>query len=187
MTDEPTKTALQIALQAAIRDRDRAEATISFLSEKLGLANGGAPSMLATGEGEHADENGPRDVGPIHVADGEFYGMSQTAAAAAVLDRAGRSRPQRTEQIIAAIQRGGVKVGGKDPAGTFYKILNRDSRFHRPAPNTWGLSVWYPGAKKAKTEPEPTKAEQEAEDRPEGPDDGDVGRAVPAEAEAPSD
>ena len=147
MTDATEREALRIALQSAIRDRDRAEATISFLTEKLGLTPAGDAVLLNPGEGTDTGSE-LRDVGPVHVGDSEYYGLSQTKAAAAFLDRAGRSRPQRTDQIIAALAKGGVRIGGKDPEGTFYKILNRNPTFHRVGPSLWGLASWYPNAPK---------------------------------------
>jgi len=144
--DETTRAALRIALDVATADRDRAEATIALLSEKLGLADASAQIVLGPGDGSG---DAARDVGPVHVQEGEFYGLSQTAAAVAFLTKAGRTRPQRTGQIVEALAKGGIKIGGKNPPeDTIYKILNRDPRFHRPAPNTWGLSAWYPNVAK---------------------------------------
>lgn len=178
MEDEATRAALEITLREALRDRDRANATISFLTEKLRMAEPQASIALGPGNGERLDE-GPRDVGPVHVTEGEFYGMSQPKAAAIFLERAGRSRPQRTEAIIAALKRGGVKFGGKNPTGTFYAILARTPTFHNVGKSTWGLSSWYPAGTK-----KPSKANASP---PPQPDDGLSPPSGSTEAEASDD
>ncbi len=147
MVDDDTRGAFEIALRAAIRDQARANATVEFLREKLGMTDAAISVVLGPGD-QLADE--ARDVGPIQVTEGEFFGMSQPKAAAIFLERAGRTRPQRTEAIIAALQRGGVQFKGKDPSATFYTILNRAPQFQNVGKSTWGLSSWYPaGVKKA--------------------------------------
>jgi hypothetical protein len=151
MTDDAMREAFQIALRAALRDQARANATVDFLREKLGMAESAGPVVLGPGEDDDDRSNDARDVGPVQVTDGEFFGMSQPKAAAIFLERAGRTRPQRTEAIIAALKKGGIAFAGKDPASTFYTILNRNPSFTNVGKSTWGLSVWYPAAaKKAK-------------------------------------
>jgi hypothetical protein len=149
MVDDNIREALEISLRAALRDQARANFTVEFLREKLGLA--GAASPIVLGPGIDSDEDRvaeARDVGPIQVTDGEFFGMSQPKAAAIFLDRAGRTRPQRTEAIIAALKKGGVEFKGKDPAQTFYTILARSPSFTNVGKSTWGLSSWYPDRSK---------------------------------------
>lgn len=140
MVDDDTREAFEVALRAALRDQARANATVEFLREKLGMAEGAGPIVLGPGEGA----NEARDVGPIQVTDGEFFGMSQPRAAVIFLERAGRTRPQRTEAIIAALRKGGVTFGGKDPVQSFYAILARTPVFTNVGKSTWGLSSWYP-------------------------------------------
>jgi len=151
MVDDATRTAWQVALETAMRDRDRANATVSFFAEKLGMAVPSEAVVLGPGEPE-AEVEGARNVGPVPVTDGEFYGMSQPKAAAAFLERAGRSRPQRTEAVMAALRKGGIEFGGKEPTTSFYTILQRNPLFHNVGKSTWGLSMWYPhAAKKGKS------------------------------------
>lgn len=145
MMDDAEREAFRLALRRAVADRERAEATISFLTEKLGISlPGSSTELLDPGDGPESSEL--RDVGPVHVADSEFYGHSQTQAARAFLERAGRARPQKTAVIVQALRKGGVTVGGKDPEGTIYKILRRDKSFHRVGTSLWGLAAWYPNA-----------------------------------------
>jgi predicted glycosyl hydrolase (DUF1957 family) len=47
------------------------------------------------------------------IRDWQFFNKSQPEAAKAVLEIVGH--PLRTQQIIDAIEKGGVKVGGKRP------------------------------------------------------------------------
>jgi hypothetical protein len=162
MIDSDTRDALQIALHTALRDQARANATVEFLREKLGLAESSGPIVLGPGG---ADERigEVRDVGPIQVTDGEFFGMSQPKAAAIFLERAGRTRPQRTEAIIAALRKGGVEFKGKDPSQTFYSILARNpGTFTNVGKSTWGLSSWYPDRvkKPGKANAEPIQNEE---------------------------
>jgi hypothetical protein len=162
MVDETTRQAYEIALRGALRDQARANATVEFLREKLGMADN-VTVVLGPGDLDASDDT-PRDVGPVSVTDAEFYGMSQTRAAAAFLERAGRSRPQRTEAIIDALRKGGIRFDGKDPAATFYAILARTPTFHRVGKSTWGLSAWYPGVAR--------KAAKAGAGAPTLPDDG---------------
>lgn len=165
MVDESTRAGLEIALRAALHDQARANATVDFLREKLGLADTSAQIIL--GPGEPSEGEAPQDVGPIQVHDAEFFGMSQPRAAALFLERAGRSRPQRTDVILAALKKGGIEFKGKDPGQTFYTILARNTgTFKRVGRSTWGLTAWYPNAAKA-SKPNAEEA------RPDNADDGD--------------
>lgn len=142
MIDDTERSAWEIVLRSALRDQARATATIELAREKLGMASTG-PVVLSPGDIDLGAES-LRDVGPVPVTDAEFYGLSQPKAAVIFLERAGRNRPQRTEAIVAALKKGGVKFEGKDPVGTFYAILSRTPTFHRVAKSTWGLAAWYP-------------------------------------------
>lgn len=73
----------------------------------------------------------------------QFFNKTQTEAAKAVLEMV--NHPLRTEDIMEAISRDGVKLGGKTPKDkkrNFYTILNRSKEFGRPGKNTWGLVSW---------------------------------------------
>ena len=161
--DEARRTALRETLEELLRDRARLDGAIAILSEKLGHPghvllrenNGSDPAAVESAE--------MRDVGPISVAEGEFYGLSQTKAARAFLERAGRTRPQKTEDILAAIRRGGITVGGKDPAGLLYRLLLRDKSFRRVGTSLWGLDAWYP-PRKPRSEQDTPEARSDSED-----------------------
>jgi hypothetical protein len=176
MVDDSTREAFEIALHAALRDQARANATVDFLREKLGMAESAAPIVLGPGDPERAGE--ARDVGPVSVTDGEFFGMSQPKAAAIFLERAGRTRPQRTEAIIAALRKGGVTFAGKDPVQSFYTILSRNGGFTNVGKSTWGLSSWYPDRAK-----KPGKANAASETTNDEPAPADQAANVDATAE----
>jgi HB1, ASXL, restriction endonuclease HTH domain len=141
--DEARRSALQAELENAISKRDQLQAVIAYLSEQLGEQ---VVNLQGTAKGQSSAK------GTLSVRAGEFFGMSSTVATRAVLERAGRTQPMRTEEILDYITRGGVKLGGKDPAGTLYRSLQRDESFFRPARGVWGLAAWYPNqaAKKAR-------------------------------------
>src|SRR5262245_40088049 len=84
------------------------------------------------------------------VKENEFFNKSQAEAAKLFLERIGH--PMKTQQILEAINRGGVTVGGKNPQTkkqNFYTILFRSSDFVLFKRDTWALIAW-PGMKKLK-------------------------------------
>ena len=74
----------------------------------------------------------------------EFHNKSQTEAARIVLERVGY--PLSTQQIMDAISRGGLSVGGKTPQTqktNLYTILHRSKEnFGLAAKDRWGLRGW---------------------------------------------
>ncbi len=90
----------------------------------------------------------------------EFFNKTQPEAARIFLERVGY--PVKTETILQAIMKGGVKVGGtgtlKDKKMNFYTILHRADDFTLFEKNTWGLTAW-PGGREKK-EKEKAVAEQ---------------------------
>ncbi len=80
------------------------------------------------------------------VAAGEFYAMSAPKATRALLERMGRTRPLKTEEIFNAIKKGGVDIGS---TGSLYRSLFRESGiFHNVGRGVWGLTVWYPNVQR---------------------------------------
>jgi hypothetical protein len=83
-----------------------------------------------------------------------FFNKTQPEAAKIVLERVGY--PLRTEQLMEAVQKGGVTIGGKTDTAkkqNFYTILNRNADFGRAKRDTWGLIGW-PGISKKSAEDE---------------------------------
>lgn len=83
-----------------------------------------------------------------------FFGKSQTEAAKLLLERVGY--PLKTAIVLAGVEKGGVKVGGKTETvkkQNLYTILNRSPEFGRVARDTWGLIGWPGVSKKSADEP----------------------------------
>ncbi|HXI79331.1 MAG TPA: hypothetical protein VNM34_00800, partial [Verrucomicrobiae bacterium] len=60
MVDDTERAAYEIALRGALRDQARANATVEFLREKLGLAAAGGQVIIGPGDSETSPE-GARD------------------------------------------------------------------------------------------------------------------------------
>ncbi len=77
------------------------------------------------------------------VVPGEFFGQSQTEAAAQYLKKIGHA--VHIDQILEALKTGGVKFEGKDPKINLYTVLVRATRkFVLVSPGTFGLIDFYP-------------------------------------------
>lgn len=176
--DEATRAGLQIALKEAIRQREQAETTITFLSERLG----GIPQLVGSEEGD-ANGQDARQVGPLDIREGQFFGQSSTKAVYAVLERAGQDRPLKTAELLDYIRRGGVKLGGRTPEQSLYRSLARDARFFNIGRGRWGLRAWYPDSVTRKGG-KPATADEASSD---GADDGDASSDAQGEQEAPSE
>ncbi len=104
------------------------------------------PSTVSQATGiDVAEQVRPAEVAAVQFYPGQFYGKSQTAAAAEVLRIYGK--PQRTKTILEAFTKAEFKIGGKAPEGTLYRSLLRGREFLKVAPDTWGVADWYPDAK----------------------------------------
>lgn len=93
-----------------------------------------------------------------------FFGKSQTEAAKMLLERV--AYPLKTSVLLAGIEKGGVKVGGKNEIvkkQNLYTILNRSPEFGRAARDTWGLIGW-PGISKKSAEEENGKKSEATEE-----------------------
>jgi hypothetical protein len=80
----------------------------------------------------------------------QFYSKSQPDAAKLFLETVGH--PLKTADIIAGIEKGGVKIGGKTPKDkktNLYTILHRGEDFALLGKDAWGLTSW-PNVKKEK-------------------------------------
>ncbi len=84
-----------------------------------------------------------RQVGTLSTRPDEFFGMSQTTGAEAFLRKVGHA--VGLEQILDALSKGGLAIGGGDPRKTLYTQLVRATRkFVLVSPNTFGLRDFYP-------------------------------------------
>lgn len=92
----------------------------------------------------------------------QFYGKSQPEAAKALLEFVGH--PLRTDQIMECIEKGGVKIGGKnekDKKQNLYTILHRSAEVVRIERDTWGLPGW-PGAQSKDKKDDNSKKDEDA-------------------------
>ncbi len=135
--DDTRRAALKAELEAALDQRAELDVVIKYLRDRLGL-----PDDADTARVEVPAESAPQGLEPeAAVTPGEFFGMSGPAAARMLLERFGRTRPLKTEQIFSAIKKGGVKIQSSQG---LYRSLFRDPRFTRVSKSTWGLAEWYP-------------------------------------------
>jgi len=82
-------------------------------------------------------------VGPPQIKPGEFFGLSQTDAAARYIKRVGYA--VYIDQILENLKVGGVKFSGADPRTNLYTLLVRGTRrFVLVSANTFGLTEFYP-------------------------------------------
>ncbi|HZQ95142.1 MAG TPA: HTH domain-containing protein [Candidatus Sulfotelmatobacter sp.] len=86
---------------------------------------------------------------------GEFHGLGIPNAARMILEKTNR-HPLTTQDILRLLEKSGRKIEAKNPTGNIYSSLKRNPDFTLVAPNTWGLTDWYPGAKRKA--PKPTVA-----------------------------
>jgi hypothetical protein len=93
-----------------------------------------------------------------------FFGKSQSQAAKAFLQMVGY--PLSTQVILEGIEKGGVKVGGKDPKQNLYTILERSPEFERVRRGgIWALATW-PGVAKKPLEVPLPEEESSSEEEP---------------------
>lgn len=84
------------------------------------------------------------------IRDYQFFNKSQPEAAKLVIEMAGH--PLKTLQIMEAIEKGGLKVGGKNEKSkkqNFYTVLSRSQEVGLAGRDAWGLSSWPGVGKKA--------------------------------------
>ena len=97
-----------------------------------------------------------RQPSQLAIRPDQFFRMSQTEASEAYLKMVGHA--VNVDQILEAIRKGGVKVGGVDPKTTLYKALVRGTRkFVLVSPYTFGLREFYPNRTKIDKKPEARK------------------------------
>lgn len=137
--DTQRRQVLEAELTDAVRERERLDVVIAYLSDRLGIA----PPTTGAGakpEALRVDSMGRVDPESL-VSEGEFFGSSATAAAARVLEKVGRPNNLKTEELMRAIRKGGVPVKN---ASTLYRSLIRYSKVQRVGPGLWGLAAWFP-------------------------------------------
>jgi hypothetical protein len=137
-------------LEDAIRKRDELNTFIKIYQEMLELPD----AKLSDNAGTSTRNNevpAPDGADPLSVVyPGMFFGRSQPQAVKLFLERM-KPRPQRIKTILEALEKGGLKVGGKNPAPNIWKALkqNEDTFVNVPKAG-WGLTEWYDPSSLAK-------------------------------------
>jgi hypothetical protein len=97
------------------------------------------------------------------ISDDTFYGQKQTPAMRTYLEmrKTQGLGPATAREIYEAIKLGGYVFEAKDAevalVGMRALLRTQPSVFHRLPQGTWGLTTWYPDAKKPKEESKPKK------------------------------
>jgi hypothetical protein len=140
------------------------QAMVAEWEKELGHVSTPAPEKPATTQ-PNSDTKKPGAGNPLSLIHGMvFFGKSQPEAVKAFLQMVGY--PLSTQVILEGIEKGGVKVGGKDPKQNLYTILERSGEFGRVGKGgIWGLTTW-PGVSK-KNSDEGTNGEKKAEESSE--------------------
>jgi hypothetical protein len=105
------------------------------------------------------------------ISDDTFYGQKQTPAMRMYLEmrKAQGLGPASPRDIYQALEQGGYVFEAKTPeiamVGMRALLRTQPAVFHRLPQGTWGLTSWYPDAKKPKEEAKPKKKKAAAKKR----------------------
>jgi hypothetical protein len=131
---------LKTTLQKLLAERERVDHDIETIQRLLGLDQ--IPEELKPSESQSTAHSPVKTTRQAKIVPGEFYNMSQTNAVAAYLKKLGHAA--HIDQILEAVQFGGVKISG-DARTNLYTVLVRGTkRFVLVSPNTFGLAEFYP-------------------------------------------
>jgi hypothetical protein len=122
----------------------RYQAMVDEWQKELGIP--GEPILISPESADHDSDS--------RVKEWQFYGKSQPEAAKALLGLV--NHPMKTEEIVEAIEKGGVLVGGntkQKKVTNLYTILHRNKDFAIVKRGAWGLVGW-PGLKKREEDSE---------------------------------
>jgi len=138
------------------------QAMISEWEVELGIPAASNPQSQPLDASGHKKSPGAAD--PLSLVHGMiFFNKSQSEAAKAFLEMVGY--PLKTWLILEAVEKGGLKVGGKTAVAkkqNFYTILHRSPDFGLVTKDTWGLVDWPGVTKKAADEvAEPESAKKD--------------------------
>jgi hypothetical protein len=139
----------------------KTEALIAHLERELGEAptvdSGQSQTPIEYPTAIELRSSAPRT---IQIEPDDFYGMTQTQAAKAYLQRV--KRAVSLDQIVEALRNGGAQVGGADPKKTLYVALARNpsKEFVVPREGYIGLREFYPTLPKASSKPKNHKGKK---------------------------
>lgn len=136
----------------------KTEAFIVELEAELGEPStvGMSPAPMPLDFGTSI-ESRPLQPASVTIQPDDFFGMTQTQAARAYLQRV--KRAVSIEQIVDALQKGGAQLGGADPKKTLYVSLARNPErlFVIPREGYFGLREFYPSLPKTVSKPKTSK------------------------------
>src|SRR5207245_1866550 len=152
---------LRTALQKLLAERERLDHDIETIQRLLGLEQ--IPEELQASPAQGMARSPLKTTGKVQIVPGEFFRMRQNNAAAAYLKKLGHAA--HIDQILEAVQHGGVKISG-DARTNLYTVLVRGTkRFVLVSPNTFGLAEFYPNRpKKEKKAPKRKKGKKKGKE-----------------------
>lgn len=151
VTNDPLRQTLEHFLQQKQKKSEELRAielTIREIRRELGEEEESPEDILPSSTViERKSEQKPLISGrEPDIRPDEFFGMTQSDAAKAYLERVGHA--VSFEQLVGALKKGGCKVGGINPERTLYISLVRDVReFVPPQTGYIGLRKFYPNLK----------------------------------------
>jgi len=135
-------------LEDAIKKRDELNTFIKVYQQMLGISDGeggsASGSASPTPNGPTAAEVAGDAFDPLSVVfPGMFFGKTQPQAVKMLLEKC-KPRPVKMRLILAALEKGGLKVGGKKPDVNLWGVLDRNPDTFILVPKAgWGLVEWY--------------------------------------------
>ena len=148
---DPAIATLERRREEALKGVGELEKTINFL-----LKESGQPPRYS-----EAAVTGSSKITTI--SDDTFYGQKQTPAMRSYLEmrRAQGLGPATSREIYEAIKSGGYVFEAREEetalVGMRALLRTQPNVFHRLPQGTWGLTAWYPDAKKPREETKPKK------------------------------
>lgn len=139
--------------QAQLEELRKTEALIAHFEKELGEASTTELTQSGIEFVNLSADIRPPEPRASDVRPDEFYGMTQTQAAKAYLQR--MKRAVSIEQIVEALKNGGAQLGGADPKKTLYVSLarNPERQFVIPREGFFGLREFYPNLPKTVSKP----------------------------------
>ncbi len=165
---QPAIDELEKELADVERQRNALLSTINVLRSKAGLP----PRPDGGGAGGDSGPPSPSGGGQPQIRHDSFFGKKMGTAAKEYLemraDAAGGTNPAKPREMFDALKLGGFVFETKDDAVAIISLRNmlrKNTQMFQKLPNgTYGLRVWYPGAKKPKTPVSETDATEESEE-----------------------
>ncbi|MDQ6800780.1 MAG: hypothetical protein M3041_08075 [Acidobacteriota bacterium] len=148
----------------------------------LGISDGEATATASSSvsSGPTAAEVAGDSFDPLSVVfPGMFFGKTQPQAVRMLLEKC-KPRPVKMKALLAALEKGGLKIGGKKPDVNLWGVLDRAADTFILVPKAgWGLVEWYDSTVIAKMRAK--KGDENGSDSEDGDgDDSAKKKASPA-------